>query len=228
MQKILSAYGVASRRTAEELIAAGRVTVNGKRASVGDRVSPGCEIAVDGVPVGSRSESVYIMLNKPRGYVTTVHDERGRKTVMSLVSGAGTRIYPAGRLDMDSEGLLLLTNDGRFANAAMHPSGNKLKVYEVSVRGDVTVALKIMRAPMNIGEYTVHATDVVLTSHGKDGGVLRISIGEGRNRQIRRMCHMCGLTVLTLKRVAIGRLELGSLETGEWRYLTPEERAYFE
>ena len=224
ISKILSSYGAASRRKAEEMIAAGRVTVNGSPASLGQKAQPGVdEIALDGRPLAEKGELVHIMLNKPRGYVTTVSDERGRKTVMSLVEGAGARLYPVGRLDINSEGLLFMTNDGAFANRVAHPSFNNAKTYEVHVRGGLAAAIPKLRAPMEIDSRTVRAVSVELTKRMGDGGILRIVISEGRNRQIRKTCAMCGLEVLTLKRVAIGAIALGSLKTGEWRRLTDEE-----
>jgi len=230
IQKILSAHGVASRREAERLIMAGRVTVNGIPAMIGQSAQFGHdEIAVDGVPLTPVNELVYIMLNKPRGYITTASDDRGRKTVMDLVVGAGVRVYPVGRLDMDTEGLLLMTNDGKFANSIAHPSYNRTKMYETRVRGDAAGAADMLGLSMEIDSHTVHAASVALTECNTDGGVLHISINEGRNRQIRKMCAKCGLEVLSLKRLSIGPLKLGSLKTGEWRRLTDEEcKSLFE
>ena len=228
LHKILSAHGVASRREAERMIVSGRVTVNGETAVLGQKADPGRDvIMVDGRPLADMGENVYIMLNKPRGYVTTVRDDRGRKTVLDLVSGAGCRVYPVGRLDMYSEGLLLLTNDGEFANAVMHPSSIKTKVYEAAVDGDVERAVQTMRSPMFIDGYEVHAESAETISSTAEGGALRISIYEGRNRQIRKMCEQCGLKVMALKRVSIGDLELGGLKTGQWRYLSPDEVGMF-
>ena len=163
------------------------------------------------------------MLNKPRGYLTTVRDDRGRKTVMDLLTGLSTRVYPVGRLDMYSEGLLLLTNDGGFANNVIHPSFSKHKIYEAEVRGDINKAIDLLGRPVVIDNRAVRACKVKLINKTADGGVLRISIIEGRNRQIRKMCTACGVTVKALKRIAVGSLELGNLEPGKWRYLTEEE-----
>ena len=224
LQKILSACGVASRRGAERMILDGRVTVNGTVADIGRSAAFGTDvIEVDGVKLMPGGEPVYIMLNKPRGYITTVKDERGRKTVMELVSVSGAAVYPAGRLDKDSEGLLLLTNDGGFAKIVTHPSGNKTKTYEVNVRGNISGAVSLLRSPMIIDSHPVQANSAVVSKRSGSGGVLRISIHEGRNRQIRKMCAKCGLEVEKLKRVAVGPLELGSLKPGEWRYLTGDE-----
>ena len=224
IQKILSAHGVASRREAERLIAEGRVFVNGVAAKLGDSArSDNDDIVVDGVPLRHKDELVYIMLNKPRGYITSVNDELGRKTVMELVKEVGVRIYPVGRLDVGSEGLLLMTNDGRFANAVMHPSHNKSKTYEVRACGDVGNSIQLLRRAMEIDSRAVKAVSVRLREKTADGAVILITINEGRNRQIRKMCAMSGLTVKALKRLSIGPLKLGSLGTGQWRRLTDEE-----
>ena len=225
IQKILSARGVASRREAERLILAGRVTVNGKMAVIGQSAEPGRDnIAIDGVLIANEEEPVYIMLNKPKGFITTASDDRGRKTVMDLVTDVGTRVYPIGRLDMNTEGLLLMTNDGQFANAVMHPSYNKSKTYEVHVRGDVENVENILGRPIMVDTRLVQAASVWLIEQTRNGGVLQITIYEGRNRQIRKMCAQCALEVLSLKRLSIGSLELGSLKSGKWRHLTNEER----
>ena len=224
VQKILSSYGVASRRSAEKMISDGRVSINGVRATLGQSAVVGRdEIAVDGVPLTSQDEHVYIMLNKPCGYITTVTDIRGRSTVMDLVTEVKCRIYPVGRLDKDSEGLLLFTNDGDFANSIMHPSFGKQKTYQVEVRGDVQKALLLLRQPVVIDGNTVHAQSVELSEKSEHGGTLQISISEGRNRQVRKMCAVCGLSVKNLKRISIGSLTLGDLTSGQWRFLTNEE-----
>jgi 23S rRNA pseudouridine2605 synthase len=226
IQKILSERGVASRREAERLILAGRVTINGITATIGQSAQSGHDdIAVDGVPLAPGCESVYIMLNKPKGFITTASDDRGRKTVMDLVMDVGTRVYPVGRLDMNTEGLLLLTNDGQFANAVMHPSYNKTKTYEARVRGDVARAEDMLRRPIMVDTHMIQAASVKLSAQTGNGGVLQIAVHEGRNRQIRKMCAQCELEVLSLKRLSIGSLELGSLKTGKWRHLTREERS---
>ena len=226
LQKILSDHGIASRRESERIILDGRVTVNGALAELGQSAMPGVDaIAVDGVPVAPKTGRIYVMLNKPRGYVTTMSDEKGRKTVSLLVSGLNARVYPVGRLDLDSEGLLLMTNDGEFAHRAMHPSHNIEKTYEVRVRGDAAAAAGKLRGTMTIDKRQVRARSVRIKSGGMGGATLLITVKEGRNRQIRRMCSECGLEVVSLKRVSLGSLGLGGLKTGKWRHLTDEEVA---
>lgn len=225
IHKILSAHGVASRREAERLIQAGRVTVNGKPAVIGQSARFGYDdIEVDGITLTPRDELVYIMLNKPCGYITTMNDEWGRKTVMDLIKDVGVRLYPIGRLDMETEGLLLMTNDGQFANTVAHPSYNKTKTYEAQVRGNISGAVDRLRQPIEVDSYMVQAASVELIERTHTGGVLHITIFEGRNRQLRKMCALCGLEVLSLKRLSIGALQLGSLETGKWRHLADYER----
>jgi len=163
------------------------------------------------------------MLNKPRGYITTVSDDRGRKTVMELVADAGVKVYPVGRLDMNSEGLLLFTNDGEFANNIMHPSNEKQKIYDVTVHGDIDSALSKLKQPIEIDDHIVTAIDVDLIKSDEDIGIIRIAIVEGRNRQVRKMCFACGVNVKKLKRISIGKLNLNNLKTGKWRFLTEEE-----
>jgi len=224
LQKILSASGIASRREAERMIIDGRVLVNGIPAVTGQLAQLGAdEISVDGIALSPPDKRIYIMLNKPRGYLSTVKDERGRRTVMELVADVNERLFPVGRLDLNSEGLLLFTNDGEFANEIMHPSFNKQKTYEAEVSGNAYNAARLMRSPIDIDGHTVKACSVILSKATEKGGVLRITIIEGRNRQIRKMCSACGVSVITLKRTSIGELELGRLESGKWRYLTDKE-----
>lgn len=225
LQKILSARGIASRRRAEEWIAAGRVTVNGRVAGIGDRADPRTDqILLDGKPLPASGAGVYILLNKPRGYVTTLSDERGRKTVAELVADCGARVYPVGRLDMDSEGLLLFTNDGAFANKAMHPSHETEKTYLVWVSGYSQAAFQKLHEPVMLDGYKIKPPKLRLCAAREDRAEFEITIHEGRNRQIRRMCQMAGMHVTRLKRVREGQLELGTLPLGKWRYLTEEER----
>ncbi len=225
LQKIIAARGLASRRRAEEMIAAGRVTVNGKPASLGDRADPETDmILVEGNPLPPLREYVYIMLNKPRGYVTTLSDEKGRPNAAQLVADCGCRVYPVGRLDMDSEGLLLFTNDGDFANRAMHPSHEIEKTYEVKVTGFSESGFERLALPMELDGYRIRPPKLKLQSVSGTTGRFQITIHEGRNRQIRRMCDAAGMKVLRLKRIQEGALELGTLPSGKWRYLTPEEQ----
>lgn len=224
LQKIISSAGLMSRRAAEEYIAAGRVAVNGRVAALGDRADAETDsITVDGKPLKSAGERVYIILNKPKGYVTTLSDEKGRRDVTELVRPLG-RIYPVGRLDMYSEGLLVMTNDGDFANRLMHPSHNVLKTYRTWVQGeDVGLAVEHLRGELDIGDYIVRAENVDIERVVPGGAVLLITIGEGRNRQVRKMCQCCGLKVTRLVRVSEGALELGDLPLGKWRHLTTDE-----
>ena len=224
LQKILSARGVASRRSAETLLKAGRVSVNGQTASLGDSADPDIdEILLDGKPIPSRQEYVYIMLNKPRGYVTTLSDEKGRQNVSDLVADCGVRVYPVGRLDMDSEGLLLLTNDGAFANAMMHPKRQVEKTYEVWVKGYHEASAALLRRPITLDGYTIRPPQVQVNYAEKDYAKLTVTIHEGRNRQIRRMCDLAGMRVTRLRRIQEGSLSLGDLKLGRWRYLTEDE-----
>ena len=225
LQKILSARGVCSRRKAEEWIAAGRVSVNGKPVVVGQTADPDLDlILLDGEPLPTGGEYVYIMLHKPRGYVTTLSDEKGRPEVTQLVN-CGTRVYPVGRLDMDSEGLLLLTNDGALANALMHPGFEVNKTYEVWVTGFQPGADKLLERPVVLDGRPIRRPDVRLLS-ARDGiAHLYITIHEGRNRQVRRMCQAAGMRVTRLRRIAEGPLNLGNLKKGTWRYLTDPELA---
>lgn len=227
LQKLLSACGVGSRRAMEEWIVAGRVTVNGEVAHLGEKADlDRDQIAVDGVPLRPEGDRTYLMLHKPRGYVTTLSDEQGRKTVADLVSGCGKRVWPVGRLDLDSEGLLLMTDDGDLTQRLIHPSHEVEKEYLVWVVGDVKKGLPILSAPMELdGEILAPAQ----VKRGRvSGGVtqLSITIHQGKNRQVRRMCAKAGLQVLRLKRIREGGLLLDrTLRPGQWRVLTREEVA---
>ena len=226
LQKLLSAAGVCSRRAAEAYITAGRVTVNGAPAELGQRADPDRDdIRVDGQPLAGREESVYLLLNKPRGYVTTLSDEKGRKTVADLVAGCGARVYPVGRLDLDSEGLLLMTNDGALMQHLLHPRGEVDKTYFVSVYGPVAGAAERLSAVTDLDGEAIRPARVEVLRQTGQTAELSITIHEGKNRQIRRMCAQCGLTVKRLRRVREHTLELGELPSGKWRYLTEEEVA---
>ena len=225
LQKIIAASGLMARRKAEEAILAGRVTVNGLPAGIGDSADPETDtILVDGKALPTVARMVYIMLNKPRGVVTTLRDEKGRRDVSELVRGLPERLVPVGRLDMDSEGLLLMTNDGALANRLMHPSHEVEKCYRTWVRGtELEEKLSLLRRPMELDGYRLHPARVELLEKTPEGAVLEISIHEGRNRQVRRMCEQAGLAVTRLCRVREGALRLGSLRPGQWRFLTDEE-----
>ncbi len=225
LQKILASCGVASRRKAEELIIAGRVTVNGRRAQLGDSALPGKDrIAVDGEPIAFSKEKIYLALHKPRGFVTTMSDEKDRRCVAMLVENVGQRVYPVGRLDKDSEGLLLMTNDGEFANLVAHPKKHIAKTYRVTVRPAVTEE-QLARIAVGIeieGRKTAPAKVRVLEQQ-QGRVVLEIVLYEGRNREIRKMCEVLGLEVARLKRVAVGPVRLSMLPQGKYRELTKEE-----
>ena len=226
LQKILSARGVASRRKAEEMIQMGLVTVNGITAVLGDTADVQTdEITVNGKPLPKQEDHVYILLNKPRGYVTTLSDEKGRPNAAQLVADCGVRVYPVGRLDMDSEGLLLFTNDGDFANELMHPKHEVKKTYDVWVNGYVPGAEVRLGRPITLDGYTIRPPKVKLIRAEGQRAKFQVTIHEGRNRQVRRMCEAAGMTVTRLRRVAEGSLELGDLALGTWRYLTEEELA---
>lgn len=225
LQKHLSECGIASRRKAEELIAAGKVKINGHIAEIGAKVDPKRDkITVRGKAVVPVNEKVYIMLNKPRGYVTTMSDELGRKTVSDLVADAGNRIFPVGRLDRDSEGLLIMTNDGDFANTLIHPSSHVNKTYRVTVKGaaEEEQLLKMKEGIMLDGRKTLPC-DCFVAERKPDRTVLIFILNEGRNRQIRRMCEAVGLEVLRLKRTEIAGVKLGMLPQGKWRPLNERE-----
>lgn len=227
IQKIIAESGYCSRRKAEELIARGAVTVNGRPCSLGDKADAGRDvIKVNGENVGAVPvEKRYIMLNKPRGYITTMSDEQGRKTAVELLEGVKERVVPVGRLDRNSEGLLLFTNDGMFANEITHPSRHVSKTYRVTIDGRVNED-QLMRLSTGVelddGAVTLPCTVDVLVEE-PERTVLRIVIKQGLNRQIRRMCKAVGLNVGRLRRVAIGGVKLGMLKPGEWRDLTKDE-----
>lgn len=224
LQKIISAYGVASRRKAEEMILQGLVSVNGKPAALGDSADPQTdEILVEGKPLPKKEGYVYILLNKPPGYVTTLSDEKGRPNAAQLVADCGVRVYPVGRLDMDSEGLLLFTNDGAFANALMHPKHEVKKTYDTWVTGYVPGAEVRLRRPITLDGYTIRPPEVKLIRAEGTKAKFRITIHEGRNRQVRRMCEAAGMHCTRLRRIREGSLALGDLPVGKWRFLTEAE-----
>ena len=224
IQKILSQRGVASRRQAEQMILDGRISCNGAVCALGDVADADTDtLLLDGKPLPSKGKSVYIMLNKPKGYVTTLSDEKNRKNVAQLVAQCGARVYPVGRLDMDSEGLLLLTNDGDFANRIMHPRGCVDKIYSVEVKGYTPQRLEQLKKPIYLDGYRIAPPQVNLVSSDQDLATIRITIHEGRNRQVRRMCARAGMQVKRLIRIQEGTLRLGNLPSGMWRFLTADE-----
>ena len=228
IQKAMADQGLCSRRAAEQIILEGRVKLNGRPVQLGDKMDIKADIlSVDGERVffDKKKEYYYYMLNKPRGYITTSSDDRGRKTVLDLVKDAPVRVYPVGRLDKDSEGLLLFTNDGNFANQLTHPSHQVSKLYRVTVRPNVTEEQLIALANgvyLDDGSKTLPAVVRVVTQE-ENRSVMEISIKEGKNRQVRRMCAAVGLEVARLRRSAIGPVKLGMLQPGKMRELKPSE-----
>lgn len=232
LQKYFTDCGVMSRRAAEAEILAGNVTVNGRVAVIGEKITPGVdEVAYLGKPIRAKAkkEYTYVMLNKPRGYVTSMSDPQGRKCVTELLTGLHTRVYPVGRLDMISEGCLILTDDGDLANKLTHPRHAIPKHYRVKVGGAVTEEqLSALNGEMEIDGYRLRPSEVEITDVTETGTVLRFTLHEGRNRQIRKMCQAVGLDVRRLNRVSVGEVSLNRLPVGKWRYLTEAEIAYLK
>ena len=224
LQKLLSSAGICSRRKAEEYISAGYVKVNNITAKLGDKADPEKDrVTVDGRPLQVQSETVWIMLHKPRGYVTTLSDEKGRRTAAQLVEDCGFRVWPVGRLDMDSEGLLIFTNDGDGTHGLLHPSHQVEKEYEVTVRGDIEQAISVLCGSLELDGQRLAPAKVRIIRKERSGGLLSVVIHEGKNRQVRRMCAIAGLEVKRLKRVREGMLLLGDLPAGKWRRLSKSE-----
>ena len=226
LQKLIARAGVCSRRSAESLLTAGRVTVNGVAAHLGDKADADTDvIAIDGTAIAFAEPAVYLMLNKPRGYVTTLSDELGRATAAELVADCGTRVFPVGRLDKDSEGLLLFTNDGALMQAMTHPSHQVDKTYEVTVTGQLEGAADRLSAVTELDGEPIVPAQVEIMKRREGQALLRVTIHQGKNRQIRRMCAQVGLQVTRLCRISEDALTLGDLKPGQWRYLTDAEVA---
>lgn len=232
LQKYFTDCNVMSRRAAEAAIEAGEVTVNGHPATIGQKILPGRDIVLyRGKPITLEREKAhtYIVINKPRGYVTTSRDPNGRRCVLDLLPSECGRVYPVGRLDMCSEGILLLTDDGDLANKLMHPGHEIAKVYRVKVAEQVTQdQLATLRSPLTLDGYTIEPVATEVTGVDESGTVLKMTLFEGRNRQIRKMCAEAGLTVKRLSRVSIGRIKLNNLAVGHWRYLAEDEIEYLK
>jgi len=231
IQKYLSDCGVMSRRTAEKEILLGKVLVNGKPAKIGQKIDPDRDtVEYKGKTIKKETQRyTYIMLNKPIGYVTTMSDEKGRKCVADLVKDVGVRVYPVGRLDLNSEGLLLMTNDGELTELLTHPKHRIKKVYHVKIDSEITPEqLKELSSSMEIDGYTIQPVKTTVLKMAEGKTVLQMELYEGRNRQIRKMCEKVGLEIINLKRVAIGEIKLGNLGKGRWRYLTKSQVEYLK
>ena len=231
LQKFIADAGLMSRRAAEEEIKNGNVAVNGHVATPGTKVDPRKDtVSYKGRKIAYRKEEyTYIMMNKPRGYLSSTSDDRGRKCVTDLLEGVESRVYPVGRLDLVSEGMLLLTDDGDLKNKLTHPSHSLPKVYRVKVGGKVTEGqMDILTSPLVIDDYEIKPVEVKISGTDENGTILKMTLFEGRNRQIRKMCEQAGLTVKRLSRISIGSLKLDGLQVGKWRYLEDEEVEYLK
>lgn len=229
LQKFIADAGLMSRRAAEDEIERGNFSVNGHVVGIGTKIDPASDVVTyKGKRIRyEKKKYTYIMLNKPRGYLSSTTDDRGRKCVTDLLSGVGARVYPVGRLDMISEGMILLTDDGELKNRLTHPSHTIPKVYRVKVGGEVSQSqYDILTSPLVIDGYKIKPVDVVVTGEDESGTVLKFTLFEGRNRQIRKMCEAAELTVKRLSRVSIGNLKLDGLPVGKWRYLEQSEVDY--
>ena len=229
LQKFISDSGLMSRRAAEAEIEKGNVSVNGHVAAIGAKIDPKNDVvAIKGKRIEyKKREYTYIMMNKPRGYLCSTTDDRGRKCVTDLLEGVSTRVYPVGRLDLISEGMLLLTDDGELKNRLTHPSHSLPKIYRVKVGGEVSARQhEILTSELEIDGYKIKPVNVVIGESDESGTVLKMTLTEGRNRQIRKMCEIAGLTVKRLSRISIGTLKLNNLPVGKWRYLEDAEVDY--
>ncbi len=225
IQKYVSDCGLMSRRAAEKEIEAGHFKVNGQRAAIGQKIDPANDaVEYKGKLVEGGKKKLYVMLYKPRGYVTTMKDDEGRKCIPELLEGIPDRVYPCGRLDMDSEGLLILTNDGEVANKLMHPKHHVEKIYHVKVKGEIEMeTLQLLNSEMIIDDYKIKPCKVSIIERKEGNTMLRFVLSEGRNRQIRKMCEQAELTITRLKRVAVGELTIGTLRPGAWKYMNYNE-----
>lgn len=230
IQKYISDCGLMSRRAAEKEIALGHFTVNGERAEIGMKIVPGLDkVAYKGKPVTGGAKKLYVMLYKPRGYVTTMSDEEGRRCIPELLKDIPDRVYPCGRLDMDSEGLLILTNDGEVANKLMHPKNHVEKIYHVKIKTEIAPEkLEALNGPMEIDGYQIKPVKVSIIERKEGYTVLKFVLCEGRNRQIRKMCEQLELQILRLKRVTVGELTIGMLTPGKWKYMNFKEISYLK
>ena len=229
LQKFISDSGLMSRRAAEEEIKNGHVAVNGHVASLGMKIDPKNDVVTyrNKRIKYEKREYTYIMMNKPRGYLSSTSDDRGRKCITELLDGVESRVYPVGRLDLVSEGMILLTDDGELKNRLTHPSHSLPKVYRVKVGGPVSESqYETLTSPLEIDGYTIKPVTVQIGESDESGTVLKMTLVEGRNRQIRKMCEIAGLTVKRLSRISIGNLKLNKLPVGKWRYLEKEEVDY--
>ena len=225
LQKYVSDCGLMSRRAAEKEIEMGHFKVNGQVAEIGQKINP-AEDAVEykGKLIEGGIKKVYVMLYKPRGYVTTMNDEEGRKCIPELLEDLPERVYPCGRLDMDSEGLLILTNDGEVANKLMHPKHHVEKIYHVKIKGEIEPEkLGMLNGPMVLDGYKIKPVKVSIIERKEGATILKFVLSEGRNRQIRKMCEQAELTITRLKRVAVGELTIGMLRPGKWKYMNYNE-----
>jgi len=232
IQKYMSDCGIMSRRAAEREIAEGLVIVNGLPAEIGVKIDPSCDVVEykgKKITRNRKDGYTYIMLNKPCGYVTTLSDEQGRHCVAELVKDAGVRVYPVGRLDMYSEGLLLLTDDGALTERLTHPKHEIPKIYHIKLKGEILPEqMKILTSPMIIDDYEIRPVGCSVVNRIDGDTVLEMTLYEGRNRQIRKMCEQADLKILSLRRIAIGELKLGDLKRGEWRYLSKFQVEYLK
>jgi len=230
LQKFISDCGLMSRRAAEDEIRHGKFTVNGVKATIGQKIDPSHDkVEYNGKPVRGGQKKLYVMLNKPRGYVTTMSDEEGRKCIPELLTDIPERVYPCGRLDLNSEGLVILTNDGEIANKLMHPKNHVDKIYHVKIRGEIEPEkLDLLNSPMVIDDYKIKPVRVTVIERKEGNTSLKFVLTEGRNRQIRKMCEQAELYITRLKRIAVGELTIGTLTPGQWKYMNYNEISYLK